>query len=168
MGQTRNLINNVTIAKVDFVFDFQEFYTHAGDWIKWRGFGLIESKYVEKVTPDGKDYEIHWLCEKDIDDYSRQAFNIIWKMTGVNDVEASVDRKKIKLQKGSIIMDLSAYIEEDIEGKWGGDAIRSLFKQFFERYIYRSTKKRIEEELWGISWEYHSEIKSFLELYKYN
>ncbi len=167
MGQTRNLINNVTISKNGFVFDFQEFYTHAGDWLKWRGFGLIESKYVEKITPEGKDYEIHWLCEKDIDDYSRQAFKIIWKMYGVNDVEATVDRKKIKLQKGSMSMDLSAYVEADIEGKWA-EGLRSLFREFFEKYIYRSTKKRIEEELWGVSWEYHSEIKTFLDLYKYS
>ncbi len=167
MGQTRNLINNVTISKNGFVFDFQEFYTHAGDWIKWRGFGLIESKYVEKVTPNGKDYEIHWLCEKDIDDYSKQVFKIIWNMYGVTDVEATINRKKIKLQKGSMSMDLSAYVESDIEGKWA-QGLRSLFKEFFERYIYRSTKKRIEEELWGVSWEYHSEIKTFLDLYKYS
>ncbi len=168
MGQTKNLINHVTITKGDFIFDFQEFYTHAGDWLKWRGFGLIESKYVEKVTPNGKDYEIHWRCEKDIDEYSQQQLLIIWKMFSVNDVEASVDNKKIKLQKGSINMDMSAVIEEDIEKKWGKTILFSAFKQFYEKYIFRSSKKRIEEELWGISWEYHAEIKSFLELYKYN
>ena len=168
MGQTRELVNHATLEKINFIFDFQEFYTHAGDWIKWKGFGLIENKYVEKITPTGKDYEIHWLCEKDIDDYSKQTLKIIWKMSNVNDVEATVDRKKIKLQKGNIEMDLSAMVENDIEKKWSGHAVQNLFKEFFERYIYRSTKKRIEEELWGISWEYHSEIKSFLELYKYN
>jgi hypothetical protein len=58
-------------------------------------------------------------------------------------------------------------VESDVEKKWSGP-VRGLFKEFFQKYIYRSTKKRIEEELWGVSWEYHSEIKSFLELYKYN
>ena len=166
MAETKHLINNVTLEKSGLVFDFKEFYAHAMDWLKWRGFTVIETKYVEKVSPEGKNYEIHWMCLKQLDDYSQYKFDIIWKMTGIKDVEASIEKSKIPLQKGRIEMNMSSYIEKDIEKKWNKPFV-SLFRGFFERFIYRSVMKKMEIELWGLSWEYHAEIKSFLELYKY-
>ena len=167
MTLAKKLINQVEITKGEIVFDFQEFYTHASDWLSWRGFDKIETKYVEQVTPKGKNYEIHWLCEKMIDDYTQHKFDIIWKMLEVNDVEATIGKSKQKLQKGIVNMNLSATIEGDVAGKWNSKfPLFGFLKLFFENYVYKSNRIKLEEELLRVSWEYHSEIKYLLETYK--
>jgi hypothetical protein len=167
MTLAKKLINQVEITKGEIIFDMQEFYTHAKDWLSWRGFDAIETKYVETVTPAGKNYEIHWLCEKMIDDYTQHKFDIIWKMLEVKDVEATIGKSKQKLQKGIVNMTLSATIEGDVAAKWNSNfPLFGFLKLFFENYVYKSTRIKLEEELLRVSWEYHSEIKYLLETYK--
>ena len=167
MTLSKKLINQVEITKGEIIFDFQELYTHAKDWLSWRGFDAIETKYVEQVTPQGKNYEIHWFCEKDLDDYTRHKFDIIWKIFEVKDVEVQIGKAKQTLQKGVVSMNLSATIEGDVAGKWSQKfAFFGFLKLFFENYVYKSTRIKLEEELLRVSWEYHSEIKYLLETYK--
>jgi|TARA_Y100000034_G_C6902311_1_gene417606 hypothetical protein len=167
MSEQNDLINNAKVEKNDFIFDFKELYTHATDWLVWKQFTVIESKYTEKVGAKGKSYEIHWYVKKRIDNYSEYVMEIVWNLSDINDVEATVDKKRLKLQKGDITFDLTAYITTDKEDKWENSPILKLFKGFFERYIYRTNYKRMEDELWRLSWEFHAEVKSFLELYRY-
>ena len=64
-------------------------------------------------------------------------------------------------------MNLTATIEGDVAGKWSQKfALFGFLKLFFENYVYKSTRIRLEEELLRVSWEYHSEIKYLLETYK--
>jgi len=64
-------------------------------------------------------------------------------------------------------MNLTATIEGDVAGKWSQKfAFFGFLKVFFENYVYKSTRIRLEEELLRVSWEYHSEIKYLLETYK--
>jgi hypothetical protein len=168
MSETINLITNAKISKKEFIFDFRELYGHAEDWLKWRQFTVIETKYVEKVGPTGKSYEIHWLTNRPIDSYSEYKIDVIWTVTDMNDIDAEIEGKKLILQKGSIEFDMSAYLVVDREDKWINQPFLRLFKEFYERFIYKSTRKQMQGELWQIATELQAEVKSFLELYRYN
>ena len=168
MSETINLITNSKVTKNDFIFDFKELYGHTEDWLKWRQFTVIETKYVEKEGPGGKSYEIHWKNGRTIDAYSEYKIDIIWKIDDMNDIPAEIDGKKLILQKGSIDFDMSAYLVVDKDDKWEKQPWMRLFKGFFDKFIYKSTLKRMQAELWQISTELQAEVKSFLELYRYN
>tara|TARA_Y100000310_G_C20574902_1_gene759936 strand:- start:745 stop:1254 length:510 start_codon:yes stop_codon:yes gene_type:complete len=168
MSETINLITNSKVTKKDFIFDFKELYGHTEDWLKWRQFTVIESKYVEKVGPNGKSYEIHWITNRSIDTYSQYNVDIIWTISDMNDIPAEIDGKKLILQKGSIEFNMSAYLVVDKEDKWENQPWMRLFKGFFDKFIYKSTMNRMKTELWQISTELQAEVKSFLELYRYN
>ena len=168
MSETINLITNSKVEKKDFIFDFKELYGHTEDWLKWRLFTVIESKYVEKEGPNGKSYEIHWKNGRTIDAYSDYKIDIIWKITDMNDIPAEIDGKNLILQKGTIEFDMSAYLVVDKDNKWENQPWMRLFKGFFDKFIYKSTMKRMQSELWQVATELQAEVKSFLELYRYN
>ncbi len=168
MSETINLITNSKVEKKDFIFDFKELYGHTEDWLKWRLFTVIESKYVEKEGPNGKSYEIHWRNGRTIDAYSDYKIDIIWKITDMNDIPAEIDGKNLILQKGTIEFDMSAYLVVDKDNKWENQPWMRLFKGFFDKFIYKSTMKRMQSELWQVATELQAEVKSFLELYRYN
>lgn len=168
MSETINLITNSKVTKNNFIFDFKELYGHTEDWLKWRQFTVIETKYVEKVGPNGKSYEIHWLTKREIDAYSAYKIDIIWQISNMNDIPAEIDGKSLILQKGSINFDMSAYLVVDKDNKWENQPWMKLFKGFFDKFIYKSTLKRMQGELWQVATELQAEVKSFLELYRYN
>lgn len=168
MATKRDIFAEATVKFQKYTFDFLEVYTHAKDWIEWRGYDLYEKKYKEIVTPgDAKEYHIVWEVEKEIDSYSKFLIVVEWKLLGVSDQEVVFHGKKTKAQEGEIELIISAYLVLDYNSKWEEHPLLKLFKGFYEKFLYTGTIRRNEDELWKEGWGLHDELKAFIELYKY-
>ena len=168
MAVKRDIFVDATMKYMAYTFDFLEVYTHAKDWIEWRGYDLTEKKYKEIIAPgDKKTYHIVWECTKNIDNYSQYLIKVEWQLFGVKDVETVFHGKQTQAQNGEIDAIVSAYLVLDRESRWEENPFLKFFKGFYERFLYAGTVTRNQNELWKEGWELHDELKAFLELYKY-
>jgi len=151
----------------DGVFDLGELYKHSHQWLTWRKFDVSEKKYKEKMKPTGKEIEIDWIAKREIDEYSSWEYDIKWKLRDINDVEVQKDSVKVKMQKGEVNLDISAYIVTDRQDFWTSKVQFAFMKAFYEKYLYKGNIDRMKKELWKMGWDFYNEIKAFLHLYKY-
>lgn len=168
MAGTKDVFVDASIKYLDYTFDFLEVYTHAKDWIEWKGYNLTEKKYKEIVSPgESKQFQIVWEIEKEVDDYTKYLITIEWKLLGVKKVEVVYHGKQTKANKGEIELVISAFLVLDYNDKWESKPLLKFLKAFYEKFLYVGMIRRSERELWDEGWELHDELKAFLELYKY-
>jgi len=149
------------------IFNFEELYEHLYHWLEWHKFSVREKKYKEKVTPKGKEYEIEWEAEKDIDGYSKMVVKAKWLAVGISDVEVAKDDKKIKMQKGEVEIKVSASLVTDKNDEWEQKLAFKFMKNFYERYLYRDMIDSYKSKVWKAGWDFYNEIKAFLNLYRF-
>ncbi len=151
----------------DGVFDLGELYKHAHQWFTWRKYSVSEKKYKEKMKSTGKEIEIEWEVNKDLDEYSKFQHAIKWRLRDINDVEVQKDSAKVKMQKGEITLELTSYLITDRQDIWISRPQFGFLRAFYERYLYKGSIERMKKELWKAGWDFYSEMKAFLNLYKY-
>lgn len=166
-------MGNVDIIKdsqilLNALFDIKEVYKYLYDWLNYYGYDVTETHYKEKVKPEGKELEIRWEADRDIDEYSRFTIKVKWLILGMVDVEVQqAGGEKIKMQKGELNMYISAKITTDRQKKWEASAFLKFLKSFYESYLYHDTLDELKVRLWKEGWEFINEAKAYLSLYKY-
>ncbi|MEM4248095.1 MAG: hypothetical protein QXH80_02415 [Candidatus Nanoarchaeia archaeon] len=166
MSNKITLLDNEKIT-YEGVFDLGEIYKHAHQWFTWRKYDVSEKKYKEKMKPTGKEIEIEWSVNRDIDEYSKFTHDIKWRLRDVNDVEVQKDSTKIKMQKGEINFEITSFITTDRQDFWVTKPHFAFLKAFYEKYLYKGSIERMKKEIWKHGWEFYNEMKAFLNLYKY-
>ena len=151
----------------DNVFDLKELYKHLYEWLVWRKYDVAEKKYKEKVKPTGKDMEIQWEANRDIDEYSSFRIELKAILVAVNDVDVQKDGAKVKMQKGEITMQISEHLITDRLDFWASKPMFSFLRNFYEKYLYKSAMDRMKGELWRQGWDFYNEAKAFLNLYRF-
>jgi|SRR3989344_1283230 len=152
--------------KWEGVFNLNDLYIKIKEWLDYEGYGDEKSNfkevfYTERVKPSGKAYEIVWKGEKKTSDYFGRVITLSYQLLGINTVEVQSDGKKLKLQKGTITLELSTSLIKNRQGKWPKD---SWMKKIYERYV---VKKRMNDYLLDIynqSYSLQNEIKNYLNL----
>ncbi len=166
------MANQITLLdgeKITFegIFDLKELYKHLYEWLTWRKYDIAEKKYKEKIRPTGKDMEIKWEANKDIDEYSSFLIEMRAVLVGINDVEVQKDSAKVKMQKGEITIYISAHVITDKMEIWQARPSFSFLQKFYEKYLYKGSIDRMKAELWKVGWDFHNEAKAFLNLYRF-
>lgn len=151
----------------DSVFDLKELYKHLYEWLTWRKYDVSEKKYKEKIKPTGKDMEIQWEANRDIDEYSSFRIEMKAQLIGVNDVEVAKDGSKVKMQKGEINIQVSAHLFTNRQELWESKAMLSFLQKFYEKFLYKGAIDRMKAELWKQGWDFYNEAKAFLNLYRF-
>lgn len=165
-----NKITLLDTEKITYegVFDLKELYKHLYEWLAWRKYDISEKKYKEKVKSTGKDMEIMWEANKDIDEYSQFKIEMKAVLIAVNDVEVQKESgAKVKMQKGEISIAVSAHLITDRLEVWQGKPAFSFLQRFYEKYLYKGSIDRMKGELWKVGWDFYNEAKAFLNLYKF-
>lgn len=162
-----DLFEEARIQLKSAIFDIDELYKHAYNWLGWRKYDVIEKKYKEKHTPGGREIKIEWVCTRDIDEYSQFRIEVKWMLLGVNDVKVEHAGKDVKMQKGEINLFVSAYLVLDYEQKWETSPFTKFLQGFYEKYLYVGAIERLKAEIWKEGWELYNELKAFLNLYQY-
>ena len=149
------------------IYDLQEVYQHAHDWLAWLKYDIWENEYQETITPGGKVIKIFWNCEREIDDYSKFIIEVRFEMFGMTDIEVQQAGERAKMQKGEINAFISAFLETDRQNKWSEKPYLKFMKSFFEKYLYKGQIEVMQGQLWKEGWDFYNELKAFLNLYKY-
>jgi len=149
------------------IFDWQELYRHAHDWLSWLKYDIWEHEYVESAGPAGKTIKVIWNCEREIDDYSKFVIYIIYSLNGISDVGVEQNGEIVRYQKGNISVTVQAYIVLDRDDRWKYGKASKTIKKLYEKFLYREQIETMIGQIWGEGWGFYNEVKSFLNLYKY-
>jgi hypothetical protein len=166
MAEKKQLLKKEKI-KFSGIFDLEAFYKHGREWFEHNRYRVWERDYKQEVFPTHKKIEFKWECKRDIDEYSRFQIDVKGECKDVVEVEVKEKKKVLKLQKGDIKIEVSAWLVLDYDDNWEQTAMFKFMKGFYEKFIYKGTIDTLKEEVWKESWEFLNEMKAFLNLYKY-
>jgi hypothetical protein len=148
----------------DGLFDFKGTYQFLYDWFSHYNYIVVEQRYSEKATPEGKELEIKWLCLRKISDYFRFQINLTIRTSRLNPVEVVIDGVKTKKDKGYIELKFGSYLERDYESKWESNPISKFFRGLYDKYIIKTRIEAYEDQLAVEVEEMIAQAKSFLDL----
>ena len=166
MAEKKELLKREKL-KFNGIFDLLAFYKHGRDWFEYNRYKVWEKDYKQEVFPTNKKVEWKWECKRDIDEYSRFMIEVRCLCMDVVEVEVKERGKSVKMQKGDIEMQVSAWLILDYEDTWEQTPMFKFLKGFYEKFIYKGTIDTLKEEVWKEIWDFLNEMKAFLNLYKY-
>ncbi len=146
------------------IWSFSEFYSYAHSWFKNEGYGVMEDKYNEKVSGDSRDIAIEWIISKGISDYFKVEIKIRFDITGLKDVEAEIDGKKKKTNKGRIWLEIKGYLVKDPGSKWDVTAGWRFMRDFYNKYIIPARVDDMQNKVRSDVREFKDSLKAYLEL----
>jgi len=146
-------------------FDFKAFYNFVYSWLSEYKYQIIEEKtYSEKIKPEGKEIEIHWEARKKISDYFRFFLKLDWLVLGMTTVEVEREGVKTKMNRGTIEIVITGYLEKDYEHRWETNAFSKFLRGLYDRYIIRGRIESYEDEIMTEVDELNAQCKSYLAL----
>lgn len=158
--------DQVVKEKVDHsgIFDFPAFYSFAHGWLRDEGYGVVEEKYSEKVSDKGRDINIEWKASKQINDYFKVDIGIKFEVKGLVEVEAEIDGKKKKMNKGSIMAELKGTLVRDPDSSWEETPFSRFIHGIYTKYVIPGRVDAMQGRVFGDVTDLKEEMKSFLSL----
>ena len=166
MAEKDYIVRNIKVRQVA-IFDMGDLYKTMFRWFSQHNYDFQEKQYMEQNTQRGKHIEIGWNTERKISDYIKFHIDMKFLIVGLESVEVEIGNMKKKTNKGDVEMRFDAYIETDYENKWEGNPLTKMFREFYNKLIVKSRIENYEEELHDELYEFLGEIKSYLNLYKF-
>ena len=148
--------------KQEGIFNFQEFYSFAYDWLKGEGYSVKEKVYGEKVMGDAKEVEIEWEAKKKISDYFRFGIKMNWKILRMKKIKIKRENKEVNMNSGLVEIKFNAVLVKDYESRWEDAPIWKFLRGIYDRYIIKSRITQYEENLTEELDELIAQCKSFL------
>jgi len=142
--------------------DLKELYRQMKIWLEDNGFAqetTLEKKYVEMIKPSGKDIFILWEAGKDVSDYFSYKLIIQFLLVAANEIEVQEGNLKRKLMRGTLEVDIIAYVEYGKNWENLG-ALNKIYKKLI-------TKSRLEDyskDLYDKVYKFQKFIKDFIGL----
>src|SRR3989344_6268907 len=120
------------------LFDFPAFYSYAHSWFVNEDYGVTEEKYSEKVSGNKRDLLIEWKASKKLSDYFKFEISVKYEISEMSEVEAEIDGKTKKMNKGKVSAEIKGLLVKDHESKWETSAFSKFMRDFYNRYIIQS------------------------------
>jgi hypothetical protein len=153
-----------TKIKHDGIFDFKEVYRFLYAQAADLEYEIEERVYSEKNSAKGKEVEIHWLAKRKISDYFKFRIKIDWLILGMTDVEVVKGGVKLNMNKGSLEIKFTVYLEKDYEERWSSTAFLKFLRGVYDNYIIRGRISDYEDKLCLEMNEISEQLKAFLVL----
>ena len=157
--------------KIDWkgIFEFSDLYKKMKVWLYYEGYGdendnFIEDKYIERIRPFGKIVEARWYGEKPINDYVSNFISVTFQGIALQDTEVAYEGRKIKMNKGQVILRIKGELILNRQGKFERD---SFLKKVHDRKIFRKNIDLYKEELYKKVTDFYTEIKAYLNLHQF-
>ena len=149
------------------LFSIQDLYKLIDVWFREKGYDKKERIAHERVTPEGKYIEIEIEPWKKYTDYVKSEVKIRMIFSDIREVEVEQEGVKIILNQGKIQMVFDGYLTTDYEHRWEQKPLFFFLRTVFDKYIYRIYTEKYEHHVIEDVNQVHSQIKSFLNLYRY-
>lgn len=152
--------------KVEFsgVFSFEDAYSYAFDWFREEGYGLIEEKYKEKVTANGRDIEFEWAATKQLSDYFQINIKVKTRVSDLSDVEVESEGRKKKSNKGRIEIGVKGILVKDPESKWDESPLYKFLREVYNKYIIPGRIDSMEDRAKDDVRDFKEQMKLFFEI----
>lgn len=145
------------------VIDLSVFYKKLREWLIIKKYkDIAETKYVEKIKPNGKTIEIVWKCTRKDVDYFNFVINIEFSFTGVSDAEVEKDGKRIKLSKVEAEVKISSEIIKDPKDDWKN---KPYMRNLYEKYVIKHKIEEAKIECYKNTSDLIEELKNYFALY---
>lgn len=148
-------------------FNANELIKHIYAFLKERGFDMLQLKDFEQNTQTGKHMEWQVRPWKKISDYGRFWPNIRVLIKDYHKVDAVVDRKKVKIGNGHVIIYIDGYLELDEQQRWETIPFFQFLRSLYNHFFYRIYSERFEQRLSYDMHHLYYSIEQFFNVYKY-
>ena len=128
---------------------------------------MHEVSYMEKIAPNGtKTHMIAWALEKvpEKSKFFKWTTKITITTSELATVEVMVQGRKVKANKGGVDIAIEAKLHVDYLALWANHPFLAMFKQVFEKKLYKAEIDRMKGELFGEMTDFQARIKQYLEL----
>lgn len=155
MGQRVYAIENQKL-KQSGLFNLDEFYKIMYRWFEVYGYEFHEDLYKVSDDPSGAQLlELRWTTKKNVDSYIRRVIKMGFLITGFTKAEVEKEGIKIKTNKGTIEIRITAYLELDYKDEWTTGFKRNL-RTIYDKYLI---KERIDQACT----QFYDEVGRFVE-----
>jgi hypothetical protein len=152
------------------VFDLKDFYFHIYTHIKeGLGYGTYnEDDYAQWIGDRGKEIEFHWTFIREQEAYVHFRIWVECKIRGAKEIKTKVGEIVKKIYAGELEFNIKAVLITDPGERWGNHFILKHFRNFYEKYIYKSQIDDYIDRLWEHIYDLEGEVKAFFELPKFS
>lgn len=148
-------------------FDANDLFKHINVFLFERGFDLKVDKEFEENTKTGKHIEWQIIPWKRISDYLRHHIKVRILIHDYNKVDAVVDKKKVKIGRGRVVIYLDGYMELDQEDRWESIPFFQFLRTIYNNFFYKVYTERFEQRLsYDVHHLYHT-IEQFFNIYRH-
>ncbi len=151
------------VVRYQGLFDFEGLYHHIVEFFESRYYDYIEKKWKEKdFSPLGRERVIKMAPEKNLTEYFKAEYAILWNNMDVHTVEVVRDGKTVELTWARFELTIDAHIEVDWQ-QLGKNRPKTT-KLFNEKVIKREISEKYAEDLILEEQRFADEVKSFLHM----
>ncbi|MBW2970749.1 hypothetical protein KY320_01160 [Candidatus Woesearchaeota archaeon] len=166
MSEVKIIVDGMTLS-YEGLFDAAELYKMIDQFFWEKGYDKREIQNMEKVEQTGKYIELELQPYKKLSDYAKVIIRIYIRMFDVKEVEVEKDGQQIRLNQGRLNLIFDGFLETDYEGRWESKPMYVFMRTVFDKFIYKTYTAKYESILTEEIHHLHSQIKSFLNLYRY-
>ena len=147
--------------------DLKGLFKSIAAWAFERDMEKTETKSTEHELPEGKsiDYEVYYT--KRMTDYTILVFKVKILCHQVKKVEVVKEKKKAKMDQGTILVTLDSFLQSDSENKWDDRPFLVFVRTLFEKYIYKTFTNNFERQITKFTHELYALIEKFLNIYSH-
>jgi len=149
------------------LFSVTELYRLVDFWFMEKGYTKHELRIDEEVKPDGKKIYLIKDPYKKISDYLKYVIRIEIECDHVKEVDVEKDGKTLRMNQGDCSVFITGYLVSDYESKWEKSATYYFIRGLFDKYVWNHHIYRGESGLVDECNHLSSQVKSFLNLYRY-
>ncbi len=167
-------LHNLLVAKFEVeyedILNLKELYKTVFEWTEQWGFksvgnGQPEFLYMELVGGNGaKNHHVWWRFKRDDSNYFRNFLKIDFQTLNVASVELMLNGKKVKTNKGDIIIRVEGWLMLDYKEEWKNNSLLSFFDKWFVKRWYKKSIEAQKKELWFEVYNLQDTIKQFLDV----
>ncbi len=150
------------------IFDMQQLLNLLKSWSTSHKYKFSEKFYqdIEKEQ-EAKDIKIEVQCERTATDYLLYMIKFKLSVKDIKNVQITNHNRKLKLNAGTVELSFESFIKKDYMDKLENKPVLKFFRAIYDKFMIGDKLKDHEKELKDETYEFYNEVKSFLNLYKF-
>lgn len=155
--------------KHDGTYSLSSYYNLLYDTLRIMGYNVEETKYRNKIGPDGTtaELEITWAARRNVDNYARILFHVKTLIVGMSKVQTQIDGKPVTRDKGVLELETRTSVELDYENKWISSPIFNQLRRIYNNFFYKNVLGIIKGKAGGELDKLNAEMKAFFNMQKF-
>jgi len=166
MAEKQIIAPAITVS-YEGLFNVFELYKILDEWQKKHNYDKTEKESIEYIKPEGKYIELSLEPSRKESDYVKFVIKIHIRMDNIKETVVEIDEQKERMQEGKISITFEGWIETDYEEAWHTKAGIYFLRILVDKYVYKLYTSKFAEGLKAEVNELSTQVKSFLNLYKY-